>query len=128
MDVAGLVAADSDDRVDREQRRESSDRCGKGAEYAQLRAIVAILSVERVADEATVAGLRAEQTDLPLELNRRGRDQRDAESDARIADGQPGREIVASVDDSPWPASRSAALLGSMRSWIGLAFTKRLRR
>ena len=52
---------------------------GQRAEHAQLRAIVAIVGVERIADEAAVAGLRAEQPDLALELHRGRRKQRNAE-------------------------------------------------
>ena len=95
----GGVGRDADDRADRQQRGEIADRAGQRAEHAQLGAGVAIVGVERVADEAAVAGLAAEQRDLPLELLRRGGDQRDAEPDRGVADHQPGREIVGAVDD-----------------------------
>ncbi len=85
--------------IDREQRGEAADGRGQRAEHAQLRAIVAILGVERIADEAAIAGPGAEQPDLPLELHRGRRDQRNAERDAGVADRQPRREIVAAVDD-----------------------------
>ena len=69
MKLARLVVADPDDPIDREQRGETADRCGQRAEHAQLGAIVAIVGVERVADEAAIARLRTEQPDLALELD-----------------------------------------------------------
>ena len=54
----------------------------KRAEHAQLGAGVAIVGVERVADEAAVAGPAAEQGDLALELLGGGGDQRNAEGTA----------------------------------------------
>ena len=65
----------------------------------KLGAGVAIVGVERIADEAAVAGTPAKQRDLALELLGSGRDERDAEPDRRIADDKPGREIVGAVDD-----------------------------
>ena len=55
------------------KRGEAADRRGQRAEHAELGAIVAIVGVERIADEAAIAGLGAEQPDLPLELHRGGR-------------------------------------------------------
>ena len=75
------------------------------AEDAKLGAIVAILGIERVADETAVARLCPEQPDLPLELDRGGRDQRNGERNAGIADREPGREIVAAVDHHSCPSA-----------------------
>ena len=101
--AAGDVLADADDGADRHQRREAADGRRQRAEHAQLGAGVAIVGIERVADEAAIAGLvrlpAAEQRDLALELGRRRGDQRDAERVQRVADDQPRREIVAAVDD-----------------------------
>ena len=59
--------------------------------------------VERVADEAAVAGLvglpAAEEPDLALELHGGGGHQGNAKPSERVADNKPGREIVAAVDD-----------------------------
>ena len=71
---------------------------GQRAEHPELGAIVAILGVERVADEAAVAGPGAEQPDLALELHRRRRQQRNAELNAGVADREPSGEIVAAVN------------------------------
>jgi len=99
MELAGLLLADCDNAVNRQQRSEAADGGGQRSEHAELSAIVAVVRVERVPNEASVARLRPEQADLSLELHGRGRQQRDAERDARIADCEPRREIVASVDD-----------------------------
>ena len=56
-------------------------------------------AVERIPDEAAVARLGLEQPDLPLELNRCSGNQRHPKRDTRVANGEPGRKIVASVDD-----------------------------
>jgi hypothetical protein len=68
-----------------------------------LHAIVAIVGIERFADEAAIAGLggfpAAEQSDLSLKLNGGGGDQRYSQLCRRVADEQPGREIVAAVED-----------------------------
>ena len=99
MELACLVLSDSDDRIDRQQGREAPDcRCQR-AKNTELRTIVAIVGIEGVADEAAIARARAEQSDLALELDGGSRDQRKVQRDAGIADGQPRREIVASVDD-----------------------------
>ena len=77
--------ADADDRADRDQRGEAADGAGQRAEHAKLGAGVAIVGIERVADEAAVAGRRsaAEQRDLALELLRGGGEQGDAERESR---------------------------------------------
>ena len=96
---------------------------GQRAEHAQLRAIVAIVGVERIADEAAVAGPAAEQADLPLELHCGGGHERDAEPHAGIADRQPGREIVAAVDHQVMAGKQLPAHCpASIRSWTGPAF------
>jgi len=99
VQLAGLVVADAYDRVDRQQRREAADRAGQRAEDSKFSAIVAIVRIEGVADETAVAGLRAEEPNLSLELDGRGRDQRYASSHACVADSEPSGEIVAAVDD-----------------------------
>src|SRR6476661_8765519 len=99
MHLARLVLADSADRVDREERSEAPDRSRQGPEHATLRAIVAIIAVERIADEAAVAWLGAEQPDLTLKLHGRCGNERNPKPDASVADREPSREIVAAVDD-----------------------------
>ena len=98
--------------VDREQRRETADGGSQRSKHAELRAIVAIVGVERIADETAVAGLRPEQPDLSLELHRGCRDQGNAERDAGIADRQPSREIVAPVDHQIVIAEQLGCILG----------------
>ena len=107
--LPGLIFANSDDAVDRQQGREAADGRGQRAEHAKLRAIVAILGIEGIADKAAIAGLRAEQPDLALELDRGGGNERHAETDAGVADGQAGREIVASVDHQVMTGEQSRA-------------------
>ena len=86
---------------------------GQRAEHAELRAIVAIVRIEGVADEAAIAGLRAEQADLSLELDRGGGKQRNAERDAGIAHREAGREIVAAVDHQIMPVEQSRRIVGA---------------
>ena len=62
MDLAHRILADADDEVDRQQGREATDRGRERTENAQLRAIIAVDSVERISDEASVTGLSAEQS------------------------------------------------------------------
>ena len=97
MQPARLILTDSDDPIDRQHRREAPDTGGERSEHAELGAIVAIVGVERVADEAAIAGPRTEQANLSLELNGRGGQQRNVEFDTSVADGQPGGEIVSAV-------------------------------
>jgi len=99
MKGARSIGHNTDDRPDCEQRGEVSDRAGQRAEYAELRASIAIVGVERVADEAAIARPISKQRDLTLELLGGGGDQRNAEPYRRVADRQPGREIVGAVDD-----------------------------
>src|SRR4249919_3840809 len=99
MNLAGLIVADTDDRVDRQQRGEIAHRSGQRAKHAELRAIIAILGIERITDKAAVAWATAEQTNLALELDCGGGHQRNAECHAGVADGKARREIVAAVDD-----------------------------
>ncbi len=105
-----------DDRADRHQRGEAADRRGEGSKHALLGAGVAIVGVERVADEAAVAGLvglpAAEEPDLALELHRRGGHQRNAKASERIADDQPRREIVAAVDDEVMAGEQRFGIVG----------------
>ena len=102
---------------------------GQRAEHAKLRAIVAIVGVERIADEAAIAGLRPEQPDLSLELDRGGGKQRNAERHAGVADRQARREIVAAVDHQIMTGEQIAAHCPCRsRSWTGVASTKRLSR
>ena len=97
MQGAGIVrhAAKSSDN---QQRGKAADGQRQRPKHAKLRAIVALIAVKGVADEAAKAGLAAEQPDLALELNSRRRHQRNAEADAGIADRQPGREIIAAIE------------------------------
>ena len=65
--------------ADREQRGEAADRRGQRAEHAKLGAIVAIVGIERIADEAAVAGPGAEQATWPWNCCAAARQQRQAE-------------------------------------------------
>ena len=83
--------------------RQSSVSPSNRIEHALLGAGVAVVRVEGIADEAAVAGHvrfpAAEQADLALELDGRRRHQRDVQPGRGIAERQPGREIVAPVQD-----------------------------
>ena len=74
MHEAGGLLPETDDGLDCHECREMTSRRDQRAEDAKLRAIVAIVGVERIADEAAVAGTirfpTAPQADLRLE--RRG--------------------------------------------------------
>ena len=72
MQRARGIAADAGDGADRKQGGEASDGRRERAKHAKLGAGIAIVGVERVADEAAVAGARPEQGDLALELLRCG--------------------------------------------------------
>src|SRR6476620_11222885 len=113
MDLPGLIFADPDDAVDRQQGREAADGRDQWAEHAKLGAIVAILDIEGIADKAAIARFRAEQPDLPLELDRSGGNEQHAETDAGVADGQAGREIVASVDHQIMTGEQRARVVGN---------------
>ena len=90
---------------------------GHRAEHAQLRAGVAILGVEGVADEAAIAGLvrlpAAEGADLRLELADRGGDERDAGGGAVVGDDRAGsRNCREPSSTRSAPSSRAATLAG----------------
>src|SRR4029079_18362249 len=91
--------------------RDAAHGGSEGTEHPELRAIIAIVRVEGVADEAAVAGLSPEQADLSLELNRRRGKQRNAKADARVADCQPRGEIVAAVDHEVMTDEQFAGIL-----------------
>lgn len=99
MKPAGLILADSSQRVDGQKCSETSHCRGERAKDPKFCAIVAILCVERVPHETAVAGAMAEQADLSLELDGGCRDQRNAQSDRGIADGQARGKIVAAIND-----------------------------
>ena len=92
------IVSNPNDEVDREKRRKTPDRGSQCAQHPQLRAIVAIFSVEGVADEAAIARLRSEQSHLSLELNRRSRQQWNSEDDANVTHRKARRKIVAAID------------------------------
>jgi len=73
MDLAFLRLANPDDRIDRQKGRETSDRGRERSQHAQIRAIIAIFGIERIADETAIAGPGPKQADLTLELDRGGR-------------------------------------------------------
>jgi len=56
MQRARGVVADAGDKADREQGGETPDCRGQRAEHAEFGAGVAIVGVERIADETAVAG------------------------------------------------------------------------
>ena len=116
MDLARRLAAEADDLPDRLQRRPAAGDPRHRAEHAQLGAIVAILGVEGVADEAAIAGPvrlpAAPGADLDLEHADRRRDERDAQRRAGVGDDQPGREIVAAVDDDVGAGEQPAGIAG----------------
>ena len=117
MELAGRVGAEAGrSRGSPRARAKLPAMPGHRAEHAQLRAGVAILGVEGVADEAAIAGLvrlpAAEGADLRLELADRGGDERDArrgawsETTRRVAKlSEPSRTRSA-------PSSRAATLAG----------------
>ena len=100
------------DRPDRLQRRPAAGEPGHRAEHAELGAGVAILGVERVADEAAIAGLvglpAAKRADLRLELADCGRDQRHLGGRAPVGHGEPGGEIVAAIEHQIDPGEKRA--------------------
>lgn len=67
---ARLVLANPGDTVDCKERCEPSDGGGKSSKNAKLRAIVAIITIEGIADKAAIARLPREQANLSLELDR----------------------------------------------------------
>ena len=103
MNEAGGFLPEADDVLDCHERREMASRSDQRAQHAKLRAIVAIVRVEGIADKTAVARAArfpaAPDTDLCLELRRSGADQRNLQPHRRIADCQPGSEVVAAVDD-----------------------------
>ena len=111
MDLTGGVAADAENEIEREQRGEAAHGCRQHAKHTELGAIVAVLGVERIADEAAIAGSGAEQPDLPLKLHGGRRHQRDAEPGAGVADGQTSGEIVAAVNDQVVTAKQPVGIV-----------------
>ena len=98
MQLSGLVLANVDKGIDREKGRKAADGAGECPENPKLSTIVAVVSIEGVADEAAIAGFRAKQPDLPLKLHCGRRQQRNPQLHTGVADREPRREIVASVD------------------------------
>src|SRR5690242_2872588 len=92
------MVANSYDEVQSNERRKIADRARERSEHSQFRAIVAIVGIECIPDETAVTGPRAEQADLTLKLDRRRREQGDAQFNASIADREARREIVAPID------------------------------
>ncbi len=78
MQLAGIVAH-AGKISDGDQRREPADGQGQCTKHAQFRAIVALVAVEGIADEAAKTGAPTEQADLPLELDGRGGNQGNAQ-------------------------------------------------
>src|SRR5687768_14183301 len=101
-------------------------RSGDSAQYSQLRAGIAIVGVERIADKAAVAGLAgfpaAQQRDLRLELRGSRRDQRNRQLDTGLVDRQPGDEIVASVEHQIVAGEQLACIVvaEALRNWVDL--------
>ena len=108
-----LIVADSDNGVDRKQCREAPHSARERSEHTEFRAIVAVVVVEGIADEASVAGSCAKESHLPLELHRSGRQQWQGKRDARVVHGQPSSEIVAPVDNQAMAVDECLGVLGS---------------
>ena len=99
MQLSDLLLTNAHDPIDCQQRSEAADRRSHRAEHSKLRTIVAIIGIERIADEAAIARLRAKQADLSLKLHRGGGEQRNSKRGAGVAHRQSSSEIVAAVDD-----------------------------
>ncbi len=80
---------------------EAADPTGHGAQHAVLGAGVAVFGVERIANEATIAGMLGHVTgkgaDLALEPPDCGRKQRNACGNASVRHREPCGEIVCPV-------------------------------
>ena len=84
MQRSGGVGTDADNIPDGQQGSVAADRARERAEHAQLGAGIAIVGIERIADEAAIAGTPSEQRDLALELLGSGGNQRNAEPHGSI--------------------------------------------
>lgn len=118
LEFSGGVLAETGDHADRFHRRETAHQPDHRAEHANFAAIVAIIGVERVADEAAVAGLvrfpAAEGAELPLELPDRRRNQRYMVFHRKVRDQQAGLVIVAAVDDRVERRKKCRAIAGKL--------------
>lgn len=112
MDRPGLVISNADDGVDRQHGGKCTDSRGKRAQNALLGARIAVVSIERVADEASITGLGTKQPDLSLKLHRRRRQQWNAEPHAGVTDGKSRGEIVAAVDHQAMIADQVWSIVG----------------
>src|SRR4030095_12567988 len=105
--VSGHVRANAGNGTDGNERCKIADDSGQSADDSALSAIVAIVVVERVSDEAAIAGLialpTAEQADLTLELPCRRGDQRNSERVGYVRNYQSRGEIVAALADGLVP-------------------------
>ena len=94
-----MVSPDAQNRIKGEERGETADAASQRAQDSKIGTIIAILGVEGVADEASVAGSRPKQSDLPLELDGRSRHQGRTEGNAGVADREPRCKVIATIDD-----------------------------
>ena len=113
MKLAGLVIADRGQCIDRKKCREASDRRGQRSQHPEFRAIVTILGIECVPHEAAIAGAKAKEAHLALELHGSSRHEGNSQVDAGIADGKPRREIVAAVDDQVVAFNEPCGIVGA---------------
>ena len=98
------VAADAGDLPDREEGRKCPDYPAYRSQDSTFSAVVAVVIVEGVADEASITGLvllpAAEEGDLPLELRGGRGHESNVEARRGVRHDEPCREIVAPVDNN----------------------------
>ena len=103
MQLARRVFAEAGEQTDCLHRGKAAHQAAHRAEYALCRAVVAIIGVVRVADEAAIAGAvgmpAGEGTDLAVELTDGGTNQRDLSRKAEVVHDQACGKIIAAVDN-----------------------------
>ena len=103
MQLARRVVAEAGEQPYRLHRGEAAHQAAQRAEYALRRAVIAIIGVVRVADEAAVAGAvgmpAGEGTDLAVELTNCCTDQRDLSRKAEVVHDKACGKIIAAVDN-----------------------------
>ena len=104
MQLARRIIAKSCEEADRFHRGKASHQPAHRTQYALSCAIIAVIGVMRVANEAAVAGavsvIAGEGSNLAVKLADRGADERHACGEAEIVYQQPCAEIIAAVDNN----------------------------
>ena len=102
MQLARRVIAKAGEQADCLHCCKAAHQAAHRAEYTLCGAVVAIIRIMRVANEAAVAGavgvIAGEGADLAVELADSSADQRDFCGEAEVIDDQPRSEIIAAVD------------------------------